>query len=43
MNIVAVENRDHTTKLRHEVNQQQKHELGHKLNTTDSEIELCKS
>jgi hypothetical protein len=31
-----------TTELKHELNQQQRHELGHKLNTTDSEIELCK-
>jgi hypothetical protein len=30
------------TELRHEVNQQQKHELRHKLNTTDSESKLCK-
>jgi hypothetical protein len=33
---------DHTIELRNEVNQQQKHELGHKLNTTDSKTELCK-
>jgi len=33
---------DHTTKLKHDLNQQQRHELGHKLNTTDSERELCK-
>jgi hypothetical protein len=32
----------HTTELRHEVNQQQKHEVGHKLNPTDFEKELCK-
>jgi hypothetical protein len=28
--------------LKHELNQQQRHELGHKLNTTNSKIELCK-
>jgi hypothetical protein len=36
MNMVAADV-DHTIELRHEVNQQQKHELGHKLNTTGSE------
>jgi hypothetical protein len=30
------------TKLKHKLNQQQRHELGHKLNTTDFETELCK-
>ena len=30
------------TNLKHELNQQQRHEHGHKLNTTDSERELCK-
>jgi hypothetical protein len=31
-----------TTETKHELNQQQRDELGQKLNTTDSEIELCK-
>jgi hypothetical protein len=31
-----------TIELKQELNQQQRHELGHKLNTTDSETELCK-
>jgi hypothetical protein len=31
-----------TTELKNELNQQQRHELGQKLNTTDSETELCK-
>jgi hypothetical protein len=34
--------KENTTELKHELNQQQRHELGHKLNTTDSETELCK-
>jgi hypothetical protein len=33
---------NHTIELRHKVNQQQKYELGHKLNTMDSKTELCK-
>jgi hypothetical protein len=31
-----------TTKLKYELNQQQRHELGYKLNAMDSETELCK-
>jgi hypothetical protein len=38
---MAAEKRN-TTKLKHELNQQQRYELGHKLNTTDSETKLCK-
>jgi hypothetical protein len=34
--------KENTTELKYKLNQQQRHELGHKLNTTDSEIELCK-
>jgi hypothetical protein len=41
MNMVAADG-GHMTELRHKVNQQQKYELGHKLNITDSETELCK-
>jgi hypothetical protein len=29
------------TKLKYEPNQQQRHKLGHKLNTTDFKTELC--
>jgi hypothetical protein len=38
---MAVE-KENTTELKHKLNQQQRHELGYKLNTTDSETELCK-
>jgi hypothetical protein len=31
-----------TTELKHELNKQQRHELGHKLNTMDYKKELCK-
>jgi hypothetical protein len=41
MEMMAVE-KENTTELKHELNQQQRYELGHKLNTTDSEIELGK-
>jgi hypothetical protein len=41
MNMVAADG-DHMIELIRKVNQQYKYELGHKLNTTDSEIELCK-
>jgi hypothetical protein len=34
--------KENTNELKHELNQQQRHELGHKLNNTDSETELCK-
>jgi hypothetical protein len=37
-----VEEKGNTTELKHELNQQQRHELGQKINTTDSETELCK-
>jgi hypothetical protein len=40
--VAAADKGDHTTELKHDLNQQQKHELGHKLNTTDSERESCK-
>jgi hypothetical protein len=34
--------RENITKLNHELNWQQRHELGYKLNTMDSKTELCK-
>jgi hypothetical protein len=37
-----VAEKGNTIELKHELNQQQRHKLGDKLNTTDSEIELCK-
>jgi hypothetical protein len=40
--VAAADKGDHTTEPKHDLNQQQKHELGHKLNTTDYERESCK-
>jgi hypothetical protein len=40
--VAAADKGDHTTEPKHDLNQQQKYELGHKLNTTDSERESCK-
>jgi hypothetical protein len=37
-----VTEKENTTELKYELNQQQRHELGYKLNATDSETELCK-
>jgi hypothetical protein len=40
--VAAADKGNHTTEPKHNLNQQQKNELGHKLNTTDSKRESCK-